>query len=134
MDAALPKYEEGMKAAQELKLGNNPWLDKIRERIREINPSSESLNIQITEWVPDKAPLQQPQMTPNPDGESTSGVGRAAQGGDEIFNRNMRRIQNILSMQISVEEKIKQLNRIEMEAQRNIVLEEEKIKELKEKM
>ena len=39
-----------------------------------------------------------------------------------------------MSMQISIEEKIKQLNRIEMEAQRNIVMEEEKIKELKEKM
>ena len=46
----------------------------------------------------------------------------------------MKRIQNIMNMGISVQEKIKQLNRIEMEAQRNIVLEEEKIKELKEKM
>ena len=46
----------------------------------------------------------------------------------------MRRIQNIMSMQINADEKIRQLNRIEMEAQRNIVLEEEKIKELKGKM
>ena len=46
----------------------------------------------------------------------------------------MKRIQNIMNMQISAEDKIKQLNRIEMEAQRNIVFEEEKIKELKEKM
>jgi hypothetical protein len=37
-------------------------------------------------------------------------------------------------MSISAQDKIKQLNRIEMEAQRNIVMEEEKIKELKEKM
>jgi hypothetical protein len=43
----------------------------------------------------------------------------------------MRRIQNIMRMQIPVEEKIKQLNRIEMDAKRNIVLEEERINELK---
>jgi hypothetical protein len=36
-----------------------------------------------------------------------------------------------MSMQISMDEKIKQLNRIEMDAKRNIVLEEEKIKDLK---
>ena len=34
-------------------------------------------------------------------------------------------------MQISMSEKIKQLNRIEMDAKRNIILEEEKIKQLK---
>jgi hypothetical protein len=34
-------------------------------------------------------------------------------------------------MEITVEEKIKQLNRIEMDAKRNIVLEEERISELK---
>jgi hypothetical protein len=36
-----------------------------------------------------------------------------------------------MRMQIPVEEKIKQLNRIEMDAKRNIVLEEERINELK---
>jgi hypothetical protein len=34
-------------------------------------------------------------------------------------------------MEISVEDKIKQLNRIEIDAKRNIVLEEEKINDLK---
>jgi len=36
-----------------------------------------------------------------------------------------------MNMQIAVEDKIKQLNSIEREAQRNIVFEEEKINELK---
>ncbi|MBN1981616.1 MAG: hypothetical protein JW795_08800, partial [Chitinivibrionales bacterium] len=97
--------------------------------------------LQISEWVPESRP---------PDALAAAGTGATgtASGGsgggtyssaggtsnDEELNRNLRRIQNIMSMQISPEEKIKQLNRIEMEAQRNIVLEEEKIKELKEKM
>jgi hypothetical protein len=57
----------------------------------------------------------------------------SSQGGvrDEQFEGSMRRIQNIMRMQIPVEEKIKQLNRIEMDAKRNIVLEEERINELK---
>jgi hypothetical protein len=36
-----------------------------------------------------------------------------------------------MNMGIPVEDKIKQLNRIEMDAKRNIVLEEEKVNELK---
>lgn len=137
MDAALPKYEQGIKAAQELKLGSNEWLEKIKARIAEINPASEMLNVTITEWVPSAQPSPSPAGTPGIEGEDgAEGSAGIAGGstGDPVFDRNMRRIQNILNMQIAVEEKIKQLKRIEMEAQRNIVLEEEKIKELKEKM
>ena len=135
MDAALPKYEEGIKIAQDLKLGSNQWLDKIKERIAEINPSSSMLSAQIDEWVPTETPVAAPSVSPDGTVDQTGGgVGGQVATNDEEFNRNMRRIQNILNMQISVEEKIKQLNRIEMEAQRNIVLEEEKIKELREKM
>jgi tetratricopeptide (TPR) repeat protein len=129
MDAALPKYEEGINVCKELGISKSPWLDKLRERITEINPSSEALAIQIQEWQPlEKAPINAGEQT---SGSTTSASGSSAQVSDEDFNRNMRRIQNIMSMQISVEEKIKQLNRIEMDAQRNIVIEEEKINELK---
>jgi len=136
MDAALPKYEEGLKAAQQLKLGKNQWLDKMKERIAAINPSSEMINVEIPEWVPEENRTVSQTGTEGgtPGIASASGVSGSAGGGDEEFTRNMRRIQNIMNMQISTEEKIKQLNRIEMEAQRNIVLEGEKIKVLKEKM
>jgi len=140
MDAALPKYEEGLKAAQQLKLGQNQWLDKIKGRIAEINPSSNMLAVQIEEWVPDasKAAAQQQATSQGANtGAEGYGSGMTSAGGsseDDEFNRSMQRIQNIMGMAISSEEKIKQLNRIEMEAQRNIVLEEEKKKELKEKM
>ncbi|MBN1307773.1 MAG: tetratricopeptide repeat protein [Chitinispirillaceae bacterium] len=135
MDAALPKYEEGVKAAQQLQLGQNQWIDKIKARIGEINPQSTALSIQITEWVPDQSKTPSSSSPAGTDQADMSGGGStSASSGDEELDRNMRRIQNIMGMQISSEEKIRQLNRIEMEAQRNIVLEEEKIKELKEKM
>lgn len=41
MDKALPKYENGIRAALELGIVNVPWTDSIRARIAEINPSSE---------------------------------------------------------------------------------------------
>ena len=43
----------------------------------------------------------------------------------------MKRIQNITQMDIPLDDKIKQLKRIETEAQRGIDEEEEKIQELK---
>jgi hypothetical protein len=51
---------------------------------------------------------------------------------DEDTKREMRRIQNIMTMEIPASDKVKQLSRIEMEAKRNIELEQEKIKELKQ--
>ena len=53
---------------------------------------------------------------------------------DPEFNRNMQRIKNIMSMEITADEKVRQLSRIEMESQRNIVFEEERIKEIKAKI
>lgn len=137
MDAALPRYEQGLKDAQQLKLGKNDWIDKIKGRIAEINPASEALGIEVPEWVPvaGATPVVQEQNRGTSAGAAAgSSSSSGAAGGDDEFARSMRRIQNIISMQISAEEKIKQLNRIEMEAQRNIVMEEEKIKVLKEKM
>ncbi len=49
LDAALPKYEAGVKAAQELGIASSKWVAKIKERIEFINPSSEVLGIEITE-------------------------------------------------------------------------------------
>jgi len=50
---------------------------------------------------------------------------------DDTYLRNMKRIQNIVQMEIPLDDKIKQLNRIETEAQRAVSEEEEKIQELK---
>ena len=128
MDAALPKYEDGIRGAKELGIANSKWIETIKERIREINPSSEVLNLQITEWVPKEVPQTQVAQGGVP---GSAGDNQAPRVRDEEYDRAMRRIQNIMGMQIPVEEKIKQLNRIEMDAQRNIVLEDERIKELK---
>ena len=133
MDAALPKYEEGIMAAKDLGIANSQWIEKIKERIREINPGSDALNVQITEWTPSQAAQAQAKAGTPGSAVSPDGSPSAATGGqrDEEYERSMRRIQNIISMEITVEEKIKQLNRIEMDAKRNIVLEEERISELK---
>lgn len=130
MDAALPKYEEGLRVAQSLGIAQSEWIEKLKERIREINPSSEVLNIQITEWVPEQQTQTVAQVGSSEGGE----LATTASARDEEFDNSMRRIQNIMNMDISIEEKIKQLNRIETDAKRNIVLEEEKIKNLKEQV
>ncbi len=132
MDAALPKYEAGIQAAKELGIANSPWIEKIKGRIAEINPTSEVLNVVIEEWKPTERPQQSPKISP--DGSTIQGDNDTnPESGirDEEYERSMRRIQNIMGMAISSEEKIKQLNRVEMDAKRNIVLEEEKIKNLK---
>jgi len=46
MDAALPKYEDGLQTARQLHLSRNRWLDSIRARITVINPTSSVLSIQ----------------------------------------------------------------------------------------
>ncbi|MBN1604362.1 MAG: tetratricopeptide repeat protein [Chitinispirillaceae bacterium] len=135
MDMALPKYEDGIRAAKELGIANSEWVAKIKGRIQEINPTSEMLSVQIDEWKPSEQQKQTALISP--DGSTDQSVidtNDPLQQGprDEEFDRNMSRIRNIMNMSISMEEKIKQLNRIEMDAKRNIVLEEEKIKDLKE--
>ncbi|NLE01066.1 MAG: tetratricopeptide repeat protein [Fibrobacter sp.] len=134
-DAAVPKYAEGIMALKEQGIAKSQWLDKMRERISDIDPSNKVLEEQITEWVPSENPTPvaqsnapgSKQRSQNQDQSNIGSMGIR----DEEFERNSRRIKNIMSMNIAVEEKIKQLNRIEMEAKRNIVFEEEKISELK---
>ena len=123
LDAAMPVYENGMKLAQDIGIANSPWIDRIRERLSAINPESEMINIKIVEWKPTEKPKEY----------DAEGNEIASRGRDGEFERSKRRIQGIMSMDIGVEEKIKQLNRIQMEAERNIVLEEERISELKAK-
>ena len=121
LDAALPKYEEAMHIAKDVGIANSPWIDKIRERIEVINPASEAKDIVLVQWVPE---------------ERRDAEGNVIPAGprDPEFDRNIRRIGNIMTMNIGVEEKISQLQRIKMEADRNIIMEQERINELKAKL
>ena len=133
LDAALPKYEEALQIASEVGIARSEWLDKIRERAKAINPASQALQIVIQERQP------RPQMVADAGGIAAPGVGgsqggssSAGDAGSEELERNLRRIRNIMDMNIAADEKVKQLGRIEMEAKRNAVLEEERIRELRE--
>jgi tetratricopeptide (TPR) repeat protein len=138
-EAALPRYEEAVKAAKDLGIAQNQWLDKVKARIMEIRPNSEVLKFEIIQWQPkprqNAASVSTPtSMEPGREGSGQLAMQSSSQGGfpmDEETEREFRRIQNIMNMDISSEDKIKQLNRIEMDARRNIELEEGKIRELK---
>jgi len=122
-DAAMPVYENGMKMAKEIGIANSPWIDRIRERLAAINPESEWKDIQIVEWKPKERAKQ----------FDAEGKEIMAKGRDPEYDRGMRRISDIVNRDINVDEKIKQLNRIQMEAERNIQLEEQRISDLKAK-
>jgi hypothetical protein len=122
-EAAMPKYEEALNIAKEIGIGPSEWVDKIRERLREINAESEAINLQWAQWKPKERAKQF-----DADGNEIVPRGR-----DPEYDKNMRRIQSILAMDISVADKIKQLNRIQMEAERAIQIEQEIVNELKSK-
>ncbi|KMQ52684.1 TPR-domain containing protein [Chitinispirillum alkaliphilum] len=115
LDHALPKYEEGIMAAAEIGIAESPWVETIKDRIRYIHPGSEVFGVEIVQWTPEVDPVA----------SSEFGID------DHEFERNMRRIQNIMNRDIPVEDKISQLNRIETEARRNISVEEERIRVLR---
>jgi tetratricopeptide (TPR) repeat protein len=121
IDAAMPIYETGMQLARDIGVGPSEWVDRIRARLREINPESDYVDLQIVKWVPTEAPVQYDEH----------GNRIAARPRDDAFDRNMRRIQNIMGMEISVEDKIRQLERIRTDTEREIVLEEERINRLR---
>jgi len=123
LDAAIPVYENGMRLAKEIGISNSPWIDRIREKLATHKPDSEWKDIQIAEWKPAERAKQY-------DAQGNEIVPRKK---DPEYDRGMRRIENIMKMDIDVNEKIKQLARIQMEAERNIVLEEERVSELKSK-
>jgi hypothetical protein len=99
------------------------------------------LKLEVVQWQP--KPKQKPVAgskpkpeAPKESGESPTSMQSSPEPSsyaemDEETERELRRIQNIMNMEISNDDKIKQLNRIEMDARRNIELEEGKIRELK---
>lgn len=135
-EKSLPHYREAIKAAQELGIAQNQWLEKSKDRIKEIAPDDSSLTIQIVQWQPGTTPTQ---STLGISGSSASGSKgktgaaspEAAAGANPDLVRALKRMQNIMNMNISLEDKIKQLNRIEIDANREITLEQEKIVEMK---
>jgi tetratricopeptide (TPR) repeat protein len=164
MDKALPLYEAAVQTAQQLGIATSSWLEKAKERIKEINPSSPALAIQITPHQYKQA--QTPVATPaavkeggikenasknvaskdagNKDVVKAAAAEEmptaapdesgAANFRDDAYMRNMKRIQNIMQMDLAVDDKVKQLKRIEIEAQREIQTEGDKIEELKKKL
>jgi tetratricopeptide (TPR) repeat protein len=156
MDKALPLYEAAIKTAQQFGIATSQWLEKTKERIKEINPSSQSLAIEITPHQFKQAPAGASSSSatankqevdskekvaeaksPSVSAEPEANVGSPSAGEnvrDDTYARNMKRIQNIMQMAQPVDDKVKQLKRIETEAQRDIRSEEEKIQELKKKL
>ena len=135
IDMALPKYAEGLKVAADLGIASNQWIDKIRARITEIDPSSQSLSIQaVARPVKERAKVadQKNVVVAGKTGAaaSVSKVDESA-GSNSQYDRNVRRIQNITMMNIPVDERIVKLRQIEREAQRQIMVEEDRIQELK---
>jgi cellulose synthase operon protein C len=139
LDAALPKYREVIMAAKDLGIVQNQWLDKAKARISEIKPGDESLDLQWEQWKPKPKPVAEDNNETNTndvigkDGSSSRPL-LEIDNADEDTKRVLRRIKNIVDMGIPMDDKIKQLNRIEMETNRNIELEQQKISELKQRL
>ena len=136
LDNALPRYEDAVKTAKELGIAHNQWLEKAKDRIQGIKPTSEWLTVEIVEWKPKPKPVvvAPPPGKEGPGVDTKKGVPLSFVLEDEETKRELRRVQNIMNLQISAVEKIKMLNRIEIDARRNIELEQEKIKELKQQL
>jgi tetratricopeptide (TPR) repeat protein len=132
LDAALPKYEEAVEAAQAAGIPQSRWLDKVRERISAIKPDDEWLSKEIKEREA-KVVAKADETVKEQKGGKAAPQQVATTGSPEL-DRSLRRIKNIAAMQIPLDDKVKQLGRIESDAQRNAVLEEEKIKQLKEQL
>jgi len=129
LDASLPKFEDVVHAAAELGIAESPWLEKAKKRILNIDPSSEALQVVIVE----RKPKPRAEMVKSDGQAGGAGGSQGARGpGGVSYKRSMRRIRNVAEMNIPVQDKVKQLGRIEREAERSILMEEEKIKRLKE--
>ncbi len=134
LDAALPHYEQEIKAAQELGIASSPWLTRAKDRIREIKPDDEALSLVIVPWKPSAKPVVENKASAAPQNQPTAVAPWTPPEADKETAREMQRLQNIMAMPISAEEKEKQLSRIEAEARRKIELEQEKINELKQQL
>ncbi len=140
LDHALPKYEEAIQAAANLGISKSEWLDKIRERIQFINPSSEALGISISERAP-KPVESAGVVSSGSSGGNTEGGGRRRGGtvarstvAEESLQRNLQRIGDIVDGKGAAEKKLSQLKSMENDAKREIGREEERIGELKGKL
>ncbi len=130
LDMALPKYEEVVRAAAEVGIAQSPWLEKAKQKILSIKPDSEVLTLKIVERkTPDRAKTET-----KTDAGTTGQTGATGSVQSAEYDRNMRRIKNIAEMNIPLDDKIKQIGRIELEAKRNATLEEEKIRRLKNEL
>jgi len=124
-------------AAKELGIVESRWLEKARDRIREIKPGDESLDLKWDAWKPVPKPAgeqkqDKQEKIKSKTGSSTGSVSMKNYDGET--KRVLKRINNIMDMTISQEDKIKQLNRIELDANRDIEFETQKINELKAKI
>jgi hypothetical protein len=132
-DRAVPKYEEAITAAKELGIADSEWLDKIRERLKFLRPDSDALTVQVVARAPKPAAGSSAGGEGAPSGSSESG-GKYTSVVDERLERNLRRINNIVSMRIELEDKLAQLRSIERDAQRQIRAEQSKIDEMQEQL
>jgi tetratricopeptide (TPR) repeat protein len=136
LDAALPKFEDGLKEIATAGIVGSPWEDSVRTHIKFINPNSTVLELQVQARQP-----MPPKETPKETGSvvprkattpiTAASTGSAAVVSDDRYERNMQRVTNVMDMNVSDEDKVAQLRSIEADAKREIVKEEERINELK---
>lgn len=74
MDAALPKYEDAIRAAKDLGIAESPWLDSAKARITVINPMSEWLAVEIEQWVPQEKTETAAAQASDAEGVSSDGM------------------------------------------------------------
>lgn len=117
-EQSLPFYENGIKAAVELYITNVPYLDTLRTYIRKINPTSEVLALK-----PKPKPVA-----------PVDSAAVATSTGDPEYDKALKRIQSIVEMKISTDDKIKQLQRIEISAKRKMNRESIRIEQLKNQL
>jgi tetratricopeptide (TPR) repeat protein len=116
-EAAAANYEHALAMAQDAGIATSPWIGKIRERLEYLNDESEMLAVVLVDWVPEvRLDAEGREITRPRDFE---------------FERSMQRIVDIMALQIGVDDKIRQLNSIKIEADRNIILERGKIEDLR---
>jgi len=112
LDAALPKYEEALQFGLDLHIGNNVWVDSIKEHITYIDPTSMMVDVDLDA---EKAAYA-----------ATSGIGTqtieqqiAAQVQREL-QLALANIAAVVESDMDIDEKIARLQSLEMTAKRQI--------------
>jgi small-conductance mechanosensitive channel len=114
----------------------------VKARITFINPSSEALKLQITERAAkpvSSVSSSTPANTQSQSGSSTTAAGVSSSGtqsgeAQRMLQRALARIEEIINLKITDDEKVAQLLSIENEAKREIKKENDLISEYKEKL